>query len=214
MKLFDSFSQASAVKEHFFILDDDGTPTLNLILKADVDGTLEALLDTLDTYDSKDCKLDLVHYGVGPVVPNDIELAQLFDAVVYAFNVDVAPNLKETVEQADVPVKQFNVIYKLIDDVKEEINGRLPPKEEEEVLGEATVLQQFEVSQGRKKIPVAGCRCEKGVLKRTALFKVVRNGEVIHSGESCREKWDSVGYSYFLHKLRSKMVFLQHVGIK
>ncbi|KAJ8945217.1 hypothetical protein NQ314_009286, partial [Rhamnusium bicolor] len=112
---------------------DDGEISLNLIIKADVDGTLEAILDTLDTYESTECKMDLVHYG-------------------------------------------------LIDDVIEEINARLPTKEVEEILGEATVLQQFEITQGRKKIPVAGCRCVKGNLRRTAMYKVIRNGEVIYAG--------------------------------
>ncbi|KAJ8942704.1 hypothetical protein NQ318_023436, partial [Aromia moschata] len=72
-------------------------------------------------------------------------------------------------------------VLRLIDDIKEEINARLPEKEVEEISGEATVLQQFEISQGNKKIPVAGCRCIKGSLKRSGFFKVVRNGEVIHT---------------------------------
>lgn len=126
--------------------------------------------------------MDLVHYGVGSIIPTDIELAETFNAIIYAFNVDLPPSLKNTVEESNVVVKHFNVIYKLIDDIKEEITARLPPKEIEEILGEAVVLQQFEITEGRKKVPVAGCRCIKGFLKRTAMFKVIRNEDVIHSG--------------------------------
>ncbi|KAJ8976862.1 hypothetical protein NQ317_014257 [Molorchus minor] len=162
--------------------DDDDTPSLNLIIKADVDGTLEALLDTLDTYQSNECKMDLVHYGVGSITQTDIELAETFNGIIYAFNVDVPPNLNEVLKNSKVEVRHHNVIYKLIDDVREEINNKLPAKEVEEVLGEATVLQQFEISEGRKKVTVAGCRCVKGVLKRSAMYKVVRNGEIIYTG--------------------------------
>ncbi|CAH1983017.1 unnamed protein product [Acanthoscelides obtectus] len=162
--------------------DTDGPPSLPVIVKADVDGSLEAILDVLDTYDSSICKLDLVHYGVGPVTENDLEMAEMFQGVIYAFNVDVLTQIKQDAEQMEVPIKQHNVIYKLIDDVKEEINARLPPKEVEEELGEATVLQQFEITQGKKKIPIAGCKCERGFLKRTALFRVIRKGEVIYEG--------------------------------
>lgn len=151
-------------------------------MKGDVDGTLEALLDTLDTYHSEDCKMEVIHYGVGSVTQNEIELAQTFNSIIYAFNVDVPGNLKPLVEQNNVDIRHFNVIYKLIDDIKAEINNRLPTMEVEEVLGEATVLQLFEINQGKKKVPVAGCRCIKGNLKRAALYKVVRNGEIIHTG--------------------------------
>ncbi|CAH1164303.1 unnamed protein product [Phaedon cochleariae] len=160
--------------------DDDGPPSLNIIIKADVDGTLEAILDTIDTYDSQDCKMELVHYGVGSISENDIELAETFQGIIYAFNVEVPPNLKESIKTTSI--KHFNVIYKLVDDIKEEINARLPAKEVEEILGEAVVLQKFEISQGKRKIPVAGCRCTKGLLKKNAQYRVVRNGSLVDKG--------------------------------
>ncbi|XP_050305468.1 translation initiation factor IF-2, mitochondrial [Anthonomus grandis grandis] len=160
----------------------NGPPAFNIIVKADVDGTLEAILETLDTYESDECRLDIVHYGVGPITRNDIEMAAAFNAVIYAFNVAVPGALKNVLLEENVTVKPHNVIYKLIEDFKEEINSRLPPKEIEETLGEAEVLQQFEIGKGRKLVPVAGCRCTKGILQRDALFKVIRNGEIIHTG--------------------------------
>lgn len=164
------------------VLGDDH-PSLNIIIKADVDGTLEAILNVLDTYDSEACKMDLVHYGVGDVTPNDLELAETFKGIIYTFNVNCSKQLQDQAKNLGVSIKLHNVIYKLIDDVKEELNKRLPPKEVEEELGKATVLKQFDISEGRKKVPVAGCRCTEGVLKRSALFRVIRNGEIIYDGK-------------------------------
>ncbi|XP_017776839.1 PREDICTED: translation initiation factor IF-2, mitochondrial isoform X2 [Nicrophorus vespilloides] len=173
-------SQGPRGKE--IIDDDDGTPRINLIIKADVDGTLEALLNTLDSYEEPDCVMDLVHYGVGAVTESDIEMAKSFNGIIYAFNSDCPPKCKDLADQNSVPIKHHNVIYKLVDDVKEEINDRLPPISYEEVIGEATVLQQFDINEGRKKVPVAGSRCIKGVLKRSAKFKLVRNEETLFDG--------------------------------
>lgn len=165
------------------ISDEDTGPSLNLILKADVDGTLEALLDTLDTYDCvEQCKLDLIQYGVGALTENDVELAIIFKGVIYAFNVECPANIKKFADESNITIKHFNVIYKLVDDVKEELNLRLPPKEVEEVLGEAIVLQQFDINEGRRKVPVAGCRCIKGSLKKIGLYKLVRGEEVLYNG--------------------------------
>lgn len=169
------------LKQNFkqFFFSGNEEPSLDLVIKADVDGTLEAILDTLDTYDSPQCKMDLVHYGVGAVTENDVEMAEAFGGVIYAFNVDCPTSL---MEKTTVPIKKHNIIYKLVEDVKEELNKRLPPKEVEEVLGEATVLQQFDINEGRKKVPVAGCRCISGLLKRSATFRLVRNGAVLYEG--------------------------------
>ncbi|KAL1513124.1 hypothetical protein ABEB36_002584 [Hypothenemus hampei] len=164
-------------------IEKDGLPSINVIIKADVDGTLEAILETLDTYEEQDCPLDIVHYGVGPVTQADIDLAKTFNCVIYTFNVEVSNSAKSLVKQEEeIDIRQHNVIYKLIDDFREEVNKRLPQKEIEEILGEAEVLQQFEVGKGRKLVPVAGCRCLKGNLKRDALYRVIRNREIIHEG--------------------------------
>ncbi|KAI5741475.1 hypothetical protein M8J76_014005 [Diaphorina citri] len=163
--------------------DDSGEPRLNILLKGDVDGSVEALLDVFDTYTSALCRLDIVHYGVGQVSATDVELATLFNAIIYTFNTTLHPAAKTSAEELGVTVKQFNVIYKLVEDVKEEINAMLPHTYAEEVLGEANVLQMFLITDGKKKVPVAGCRCSKGVLKKNALFKVVRRNEVLFEGK-------------------------------
>lgn len=166
------------------IPDEDTTiPTMNIIIKGDVDGSVEAILDVIETYDSNnECKLDLVHYAVGNITENDIDLAETFNAVIYAFNVQCPEKLVSVVKTKKIHLKYHNVIYKLIDDLKENISAKLPPKSQEEVIGEANVLQQFTVNDGKKKIPVAGCRCTKGMLKKNAFYRLMRANELIHEG--------------------------------
>lgn len=157
---------------------DDG-PRVNVIIKGDVHGSVEAILDVLETYDRNDkCKLDVVHYGVGDITEGDIELAKTFNAIIYAFSVNVTVKAPRSVS-----IRPCNIIYRLIDDLKEEISGQLEPVEVEEVIGEANVLQQFMINDGRKQVAVAGSRCVSGTLKKKEKFKLIRNGEVIHVGE-------------------------------
>ncbi|KAK8785452.1 hypothetical protein V5799_008179 [Amblyomma americanum] len=161
----------------------DNTPCLPIVVKGDVDGSVEAVLDLLDTYHShQNCRLDIIHYGVGPVSESDVELAQPFNGIVYAFHVPVLGAAKEAAEEGDVDIRTYNVIYHLIDDIKKELGKRLPLLDVEEVHGEAIVQQEFLVTEGRKKIPVAGCKCTKGILRKNALYKVVRGEKTIHSG--------------------------------
>jgi len=124
--------------------------------------------------------------------------------VVYAFNVGTLKDAEENAKQNNIVIKQHNVIYKLIDDIKEDINNCLPPVEIEDIQGtcinyidiftinsyffntkgEASVLQEFLINENKKKIPVAGCRVTSGTLKKAALFKVIRDSDtVIYKGK-------------------------------
>ncbi|XP_049877575.1 translation initiation factor IF-2, mitochondrial isoform X2 [Pectinophora gossypiella] len=166
------------------MLRPDLHPTLALLVKGDVDGSVEAILDILETYDEHErVRMDLVHYGVGPVTPNDIEIAEAFNAVIYAFNVECSAALAAEAKKKNIEIKQHNVIYKLVDDVKLQLSARIPVTQREEILGEANVLQQFSVSEGKKRVPVAGCRCVKGSLQRNARYRLIRNGQVIYDGK-------------------------------
>ncbi|XP_050685340.1 translation initiation factor IF-2, mitochondrial-like [Leptidea sinapis] len=158
-------------------------PALNVLVRGDVDGSVEAILDILETYDDERVKLDLVHFGVGAVTPNDVEIAEAFNAVIYAFNVECPPAVAAEAKTLNVPVRRHNIIYQLVDDVKKEINARIPSTKREEIIGEAKVLQQFQVSEGKKKVPVAGCRCTKGSLMRNAQYRVVRGEQVVFEGK-------------------------------
>nr|XP_017092688.2 translation initiation factor IF-2, mitochondrial [Drosophila bipectinata] len=159
--------------------DNEGKPRVSVIIKGDVHGSVEAILDVLETYNSNEnCRLDIVHYGVGNVTEGDLELAKAFDAIIYAFAVE-APQPKFA---KDVNIRSYNIIYRLIDDLKEQLSNKLPPVEVEEVLGEANVLQNFLINEGRKEVPVAGCRCTKGVLKKAQKFRLLRDGETVYDG--------------------------------
>lgn len=158
---------------------DDGTPKVSVILKGDVDGSVEAILDVLETYDLHDkCKLNIIHYGVGDVNEGDIELSKSFNAILYGFSVKAPNKIPKGVQ-----FKSFDIIYRLVDDLKEEISSKLPLFDVEEVLGEANVLQIFEITEGKKEVSVLGCRCVKGFLKKNARYKLVRQGEVIYDGK-------------------------------
>ncbi|RZF33118.1 hypothetical protein LSTR_LSTR014639 [Laodelphax striatellus] len=161
-------------------------PQLTIIIKGDVDGSVEAIIDVLMTYKSDLSKLDVAHFDVGQVSPYDVTLAEPFN---------VLDEAKALAEEKNVRIHSFNVIYRLIDDIKTEINKVLPPIDVEEVLGEARVQQQFIITENRKKVPVAGCLCYSGELRKSALFKIVRNGTTIYDGklESMRHMKDEVG---------------------
>lgn len=158
--------------------NDDPTPKLNVIIKADVHGSVEAILDVLDTYDASNlCRLNIVHYGVGPINDGDIELAKTFDAIIYGFSIQL-PSAKPT----GVIMKEFNIIYRLIEDVTQEINNRLPEIDVEDIIGEAEVQQIFLISERNRKVPVMGCRCIKGTLKKKLHYKIMRDDECIYDG--------------------------------
>ncbi|XP_058799881.1 translation initiation factor IF-2, mitochondrial [Phymastichus coffea] len=163
----------------------DDFPKVNVIIKGDVVGSVEAILDVLDTYsDEKKCRLSIVHYGVGAVTETDIELANVFGAIIYCFNTTTPRTLTQEITKLNIPVRHHNVIYRMIDDLKIEINKQLPMVSVEEVIGEASVLKEFDINIKRKKVKVAGCRCVKGSIKKSGLFKVIRNGEEIYRGKA------------------------------
>ncbi|NWI49701.1 IF2M factor, partial [Calyptomena viridis] len=157
--------------------------TLSIIVKGDVDGSVEAILNILDSYDCEDeCKLDIVHFGMGDISENDISLAESFNGVIYGFSVKANESVKKLADKKGIKIKLHNIIYKLVDDLKEELTSRLPPAVVETTVGEASVLDTFSVTVGKNKIPVAGCRVQKGLLDRRMKFKLIRSGDVIWKG--------------------------------
>ncbi|NXF04251.1 IF2M factor, partial [Smithornis capensis] len=156
---------------------------LSIIVKGDVDGSVEAILNILDSYDCEDeCKLDIVHFGMGDISENDISLAESFNGVIYGFSVKANESVKKLADKKGIKIKLHNIIYKLVEDLKEELTSRLPPAVLETTVGEASVLNTFSVTVGKNKIPVAGCRVQKGLLDRRMKFKLIRSGDVIWKG--------------------------------
>ncbi|KAG7171014.1 Translation initiation factor IF-2-like 30 [Homarus americanus] len=134
----------------------DTGPRVSVVLKGDVDGTVEAILNVLDTYHSEECQLDIISYGVGTVSPNDVTMASSFNGSIYTFNTQVPPDVRKMAIAEGVTIKENNVIYHLVEDLKKELSENLPFKEVEEVLGEANVIEEFVITEGKKKVPVAG----------------------------------------------------------
>ncbi|NXD71306.1 IF2M factor, partial [Eolophus roseicapillus] len=156
---------------------------LSVIVKGDVDGSVEAVLNILDSYDAdSECKLDIVHFGMGDISENDISLAEAFNGVIFGFSVKANESIKQLAAKKGIKIKLHNIIYKLVDDLKEELNSRLPPSVVENTIGEASVLNIFSVTVGKNKIPVAGCRVQKGLLDKKMKFKLIRNRDVIWKG--------------------------------
>ncbi|XP_070160540.1 mitochondrial translation initiation factor 2 [Polyergus mexicanus] len=163
---------------------DDGIPTVNIIVKGDVAGSVEAILDVFNTYGSDDkCRLSIVHYGVGPITETDLQIADAFSAIIYSFNLPIMKDLKQKADKKNISIRPYNVIYKLIDDVKKEINIKLPLLNTEEVIGEANVLEEFEITEKKKKVKVAGCRCVKGILKKDAMYRLIREQKTLYIGK-------------------------------
>jgi translation initiation factor IF-2 len=175
-------------------------PTFSVIVKTDVNGSLEAILNVMETYEAHHkVRLDLVHFDVGPVKKTDMDMAELFNSVVYAFNLPANPEVEASASKMTVTVegsssaekksrvRHFNVIYKMFDDMRSEINERVVSVDKEELIGEATVLQVFDYTEEKKKgtITVAGGRCLSGMLDRKANFRLVRGGTVVKEKLTC-----------------------------
>lgn len=157
--------------------------SLLLIIKGDVDGSVEAILNILDSYDAQQqCELEVLHCGIGDVSENDVNMAETFAGSIYGFNVGASKSVRQLASRRDVPLRLHNVIYKLIDELKEELSGRLPPLLSENVVGEAAVLATFDITVGKKKVPVAGCRVHKGQLDRRLKFRLIRGLDTVWEG--------------------------------
>ncbi|XP_060079565.1 translation initiation factor IF-2, mitochondrial-like isoform X2 [Ylistrum balloti] len=160
----------------------DTSPQLAVVIKGDVDGSVEAILNCLSTYNSSQCRLDILRYDVGEVNMNDIETAEVFDGEIYAFNVKVPNDISKMAERKEILIREHNVIYKMIDDIKETMTSRIPKEEVEDIIGEAQVLQSFPFHDGKKQLSIAGCKCVKGNLLLSSPFKVIRDDETIYRG--------------------------------
>ena len=105
-------------------------------------------------------------------------------ATIYAFNTNINQSIAAEASRKQVSIRTFNVIYHMLNDMKDELTKRIPATEEDVQTGSADVLQTFEISERNKKIPIAGCRVTDGTLEKKHLFKLIRNGQVIHRGKS------------------------------
>jgi translation initiation factor IF-2 len=153
---------------------------LNIIIKADVQGSAEALEDSLQKIESDKVRIKIIHTGVGAITESDIMLASASNAIVIGFNVRPEPNARKLADREEVDIRLYRVIYEIIENVKAAINGMLEPEYEEVVLGQAEIRHLFKVS---KLGTVAGSYVLEGTIKRNAGIRVIRDGKVIHEGK-------------------------------
>jgi translation initiation factor IF-2 len=152
---------------------------LNLIVKADAQGSLEALREAIGKIEREGGKIQIVHTAVGGINENDVTLAEVTDAVIVGFNVRPEPKARRAAEEAGVEVRTYGIIYELLDEIELLLVGQLAPDEEEVVLGTAEVRAIFKVPRSGT---VAGCYVIEGVVQRGAKARLLRDGVVIHDG--------------------------------
>ena len=150
---------------------------LNVVLKGDVQGSIEALMSELGKIQHPEVRVNVIHTGVGGITENDIYLASASNALVVGFNVRPSAEARQLAEREGVDIRTYRVIYKLTEDIEQALVGMLSPVTTEEVLGEAEVRALFKVS---RLGTIAGCMVTNGLVRRGASVRVVRDGTVIH----------------------------------
>jgi translation initiation factor IF-2 len=152
---------------------------LNLIVKADVQGSVGAIITSLEKLETPEVKINVIHSGVGTINESDVMLAETSNAIIIGFNVRPTTAVTNQAQAADVEIRLYRVIYDIIDEIQDAMNGMLDPEYKEEVLGKAEVRDTF-------KVPnlgiVAGCYVTEGEVRRNAQIRLVRDGIVIHEG--------------------------------
>ena len=171
---------ASMTLEKLFSQIQEGeAKELNLIVKADVQGSVGAIISSLEKLETPEVKINVIHSGVGTINESDVMLAETSNAIIIGFNVRPTTAVTNQAQAADVEIRLYRVIYDIIDDVEAAMKGMLDPEYKEEVLGKAVVRDTF-------KVPgigiIGGCYVNEGIVKRNAQIRLVRDGIVIHEG--------------------------------
>jgi translation initiation factor IF-2 len=151
---------------------------LNLVVKGDVVGSVEAVVSELSKFEHSEVRLNVIHQGVGAITQNDIMLASASDALIVGFNVRPNAEARELAQREGVEIRTYNVIYQLTDDIEQALVGKLAAVKTEETIGEAEVRALFKVS---RLGTIAGCMVTHGVVRRNADVRVIRDGTVIYT---------------------------------
>ncbi len=157
-----------------------GRKDFPLVVKADVQGSVEAIAGALEKLGNEEVGARVIHSGVGGITESDVILANASGAAVIGFNVRAHKEAREAAEQAGIEIRYYNIIYNLVDDVKDAMSGLLAPTLRETMLGNAQILEIFSVSKIGK---IAGCRVTDGVVQKGANVRLIRDNVVIHEGK-------------------------------
>jgi len=166
----------TTLEEFTSAVEAGGRATLNVIIKADVSGSAEALDDALRKLALDEVQVRVIQKGVGAITQGDVRLAEASDAIIVAFNVRPAPGVREEIQRSGVDVRSYRIIYEAIEDIEGAVKGLLAPEQREQVLGEAEVRELFKVP---RLGVVGGCMVTNGVVRRDAKVRVVRDGVVL-----------------------------------
>mgnify|MGYP001162535965 FL=1 len=153
---------------------------LDIIIKGDVDGSIEALSDSLMNLSTEEVTVKIIHRSVGMITENDVSLAAASNAIIIAFNVQTSNEAKIQAKNDGIDIRHYTIIYKAIEEVKLALEGLLEPDKVEEVLGLAEVREQFKIP---KLGLIAGCMVTMGKVVRNAFLRVKRDGEIVHEGK-------------------------------
>jgi translation initiation factor IF-2 len=152
---------------------------LPVIIKGDVQGSVEAISGSIAKYSGDEVAVRMLHSGVGAITESDITLAKATGAMIIAFNVRAAPKAKELAAREKINIRYYSIIYNVVDDVKAMLSGMLAPSLRENFLGYAQIREVFNISKAGK---VAGCMVTDGIIKRGAKVRLLRDNVVIHEG--------------------------------
>lgn len=152
---------------------------LNIIVKGDVDGSIEALSDALLNLSTPEIQINIIHKGVGAISEADVNLASASDAIIIGFQVRPSVSARKLAENEQIDIRLYSVIYKAIEEIKAAMEGMLSPDIEEKVLGSAEIRETFDIT---KVGTIAGCYVLDGIIKRTSKVRVIRDGIVVHTG--------------------------------
>ena len=172
--------QAAKLENMFDQMAEDAIKSLALIVKADVQGSYEALTQALTKLSTGEVKVNIVHAGVGGITESDVNLALASKAVVIGFNVRADVAARKLAEHSGVDIRYYNIIYDAVDEVKAALSGMLTPDKKESQIGLVEVREVYKIS---KVGTVAGCYVLDGVVKRGSRVRVLRDNVVIHDGE-------------------------------
>ena len=172
--------QAAKLENMFSNMGEGQVQNLSVIIKADVQGSYEALAGSLQKLSTDEVRVQVLHSGVGGITESDVNLAIASGAFIIGFNVRADASARKLAENEDVEIRYYNIIYDAIDDVKAAMSGMLSPEEKEQVTGTVEIRQVISVS---KVGNIAGCMVTDGVVKRDSHIRLIRNNVVVHSGE-------------------------------
>ena len=166
--------------DDLFASVDAGNKEINVVLKADVRGSEEAVKNALEKIKEKDVSVKVIRSGIGAISESDVVLASASNAIIIGFNVVASNNAKDIAKDNNIDIRLYTIIYKLVEDIEAAINGMLDPEYEEKVLGSAEVRKIFKFS---KIGNIAGSYITSGIVKNGAMARVIRDGVVIASDE-------------------------------